>query len=390
MSSSSSDEEELLLMFALSKAKRKRKWVHEINEKREVFGEFHLLCCELSSFEDRFFTYFRMSQEQFDKLHTLLEHKISKVATNWSKPIGTKERLAICLRYLATGDSHNTIAFSFRVGRTTVSSIVKEVCIEIWNVLQPLYLATPTEEVWRKSEVGFRERWNFPNCIGSIDGKHVEIKCPNKSGSSYYCYKNFFSIVLLSIVDPYYNFIVVDIGSYGRHSDSAIFENSFYRDFVDNKTILPPKPLPGTETPVPHVFVGDEGFKLQTYLMRPFPRKAVVDNIEKRSYNKRHCRARRIVENAFGILTQKWRIFFRPIECNVDTAVHVVKAACCLHNFIRANTENVTTDELELTDDITNQPTNAFSATTPLKERSSDAAHAVRNHFVNYFNYLSS
>jgi len=102
---------------------------------------------------------------------------------------------------LATGDSHHTISFSFRVGRTTVSSIVKEVCMEIWNVLQPMYLVTPTEDTWRKSEIGFKERWNFPNCIGSIDGKHVEIKCPNKSGTSYFCYKNYFSIVLLAIVD---------------------------------------------------------------------------------------------------------------------------------------------------------------------------------------------
>lgn len=60
-------------------------------------------------------------------------------------------------RYLATGDSHHTIAFSFRVRRTTVSAIVKEVCIELWNVLQSLYLPTPTEEVWKKSEIGFRE-----------------------------------------------------------------------------------------------------------------------------------------------------------------------------------------------------------------------------------------
>lgn len=259
--------------------------------------------------------------------------------------------------------------------------------MEIWNVLQPMYLPTPTEEVWRKSEVGFRERWNFPNCIGSIDGKHVRIKNPVKSGSSYFCYKNFFSIVLLAIVDPYYNFTVVDIGSYGRHSDSAIFENSsFYRDFVHNKTIIPPKPLPGTKIPVPHVFIGDEGFKLQTYLMRPFPRHSVADDLEKRTYNKRHCRARRIVENAFGILAQKWRVLFRPIEGNVDTAVHVVKAACCLHNFIRADTKPVTTDERELEEDATNQPINAFLTTTPVRERSNVAALAVRNHFVLYFN----
>lgn len=288
---------------------------------------------------------------------------------------------------MATGDSHQTIAFSFRVGRTTVSSIVKEVCMEIWNVLQPLYLATPTEDTWKTSEVGFMERWNFPNCMGSIDGKHVRIKCPNKSGSSFFCYKHFFSIVLLAVVDPFYNFIIVDIGSYGRHSDSAIFENSsFYHNSIVNKTILPPKPLPGTTIPVPHVFIGDEGFKLQPYLMRPFPRDSVVGDAQKREYNKRHCRARRVVENAFGILAQKWRIFFRPIECDIDTAVQVVKAACSLHNFVRANTKKVTTSEESSENDIMAQPLNAFVPIARVRERTCNEAHTIRNHFMSYFN----
>lgn len=257
--------------------------------------------------------------------------------------------------------------------------------MEIWNVLQPMYLANPTEDTWRKSEIGFKERWNNPICIGSINGKHVEIKCPNKSGKNNFCNKNCFSIVLLVIVDSFYNFIIVDIGSYGRHSENS----SLYCEFIDNKTFLPPKSLPGTDTPVPHVFVGNEGFKLQTYLMRPFPRKAIVENLEKKIYNKRYCRARRVIENAFGILAQKWRVFFRPIECDIETAVHVIKAACCLQNFIRATTANVPTDERESTEDIINQTSNAFLTSTRLRERSSDMAHAVRNHFVHYFNYLS-
>jgi len=97
---------------------------------------------------------------------------------------------------------------------------VKEVCVELWNVLQLLYLATPTEKVRKQSEIRFRERWNFPNCIGSIDRKYIKIKCPPKTGS------NFFSIVLLGTVDTDYKFLIVDIGSYGRYSDSSIFENS--------------------------------------------------------------------------------------------------------------------------------------------------------------------
>lgn len=128
-------------------------------------------------------------------------------------------------RHLATGDTYQTIAFSFRLGRSTISKIVKEVCREICNILQPKYLPKPTLEMWNRAEEGFAELWGFPNCIGSIDGKHVKLKCPDNSGSQFFCYKNFVSLVFLAVVDPYYKFMVVDIGSYGRHSDSGIFEN---------------------------------------------------------------------------------------------------------------------------------------------------------------------
>lgn len=96
--SSDSDEEELLLLYALSRSQRKRVWVHDINKKREELGEYHRLCRELSSHEDRFFTYFRMSQDLFEELHEMLIPKISKCTTNWRKPISTRERLVICLR----------------------------------------------------------------------------------------------------------------------------------------------------------------------------------------------------------------------------------------------------------------------------------------------------
>ena len=99
---------------------------------------------------------------------------------------------------------------------------------KIWNILHPTYLPAPTEQIWNEAVEGFSKVWGFPNCLGSIDGKHIKVKCPSNSGSSYFCYKNFFSIVLLAVVDPFYKFMVVDIGSYGRHSDSAIFENSAF------------------------------------------------------------------------------------------------------------------------------------------------------------------
>ncbi|CAK1591755.1 unnamed protein product [Parnassius mnemosyne] len=364
---------------------RKRVWVHDINQKRKDLGEYHRLCRELASHEIRFFTYFRTrSQDLFEELHELLIPKISKCTTNWRTPISTRERLVICLRYLGTGDSHQTIAFSFRVGRSTVGGIVKEVCTEIWNTLQPEYMPSPTEETWKQSEKGYRETWNFPNCVGSIDGKHVSIKCPKNSGSEYFCYKKFFSVVLLAIVDLCYKFTVIDVGSYGRHSDSGIFENSiFYRQYIHGKSLLPDKPLPGTEEPVPHVLIGDEGFALKTYLMRPFPRALATQDERKTNFNKRLCRARRVVENTFGILAQKWRIFLRPIDCDVDTTIDIIKAACCLHNYLRTKQGTaILTPESE----DENVPMRALITHRPTNRRSTTAAFETREQFVSYFN----
>lgn len=125
---------------------------------------------------------------------------------------------------MATRDKFYTIGYSFRVGFSTVSAIVTEVCEAICANLQNIYLPEPITKIWKKSEKGFRNLWLFPIRIGSVDGKHVTIKCPNKTGSNYWCYLNKFSIVLLAIVGPDYKFISVDIGGFGKNSDGGIFE----------------------------------------------------------------------------------------------------------------------------------------------------------------------
>lgn len=108
------------------------------------------------------------------------------------------------------------LAWQFHVGHTTVHKIIKETCQTIWTVLSPLYLKTPSSyEEWEKISRGFWENWNFPHCLGALDGKHVNIQAPPKSGSLFFNYKKTFSIVLLAACDSTYKFTFVDIGAYG-------------------------------------------------------------------------------------------------------------------------------------------------------------------------------
>lgn len=92
------------------------------------------------------------------------------------------------------------------MGDTTCAHCVYETLDAIWEVLAPEYMPAPTEDMWITSERGFSERWNFPNCVAAVDGKHVALQCPNGLGSTYRNYKGTFSTVLLALVDAFYRF----------------------------------------------------------------------------------------------------------------------------------------------------------------------------------------
>ena len=117
------------------------------------------------------------------------------------EPICVGQRLCVTLRYFVTGDAHVTIAASYRMSPTTVGRIVKETCAVIWNLLRDKgYVSAPSsDEAWKKISTGFKQRWNFPNALGAIGGKHVIIQASSNSSSLYFNYKKIFSIVLMVV-----------------------------------------------------------------------------------------------------------------------------------------------------------------------------------------------
>ena len=172
-----------------------------------------------------------------------------------------------------------------------------------------------SKEKWLSVAKEFEEKWQFPNCVGAIDGKHVPLINPFNSGSTYFNYKSFFSIVLLALADAEYKFLYVNVGCQGRISDGGVFKNlELYHPLVygqinlpDSRQLLDLSSLNDSflvesnrESEVPYIVVADDTFPLTTYCTKPYSPLKLSDS--KQIFGYRLSRARRSTEKAFGVL----------------------------------------------------------------------------------------
>lgn len=247
-----------------------------LNENRHINGKFFSLVLPMRVLDDeRHFQYFRMSAATFHDLLRRVAPMINHAASHRA-PLSDAERLAVTLRYLAAGISQQALAASYKLGTATVSKIIREVCQALWTALRE-EVKFPQGDQWEAIREGFWTQWDYPNCVGAIDGKHIRVKAPANSGSSFFNYKGFFSFVLMAACDANYRFTFVDIGAFGKESDTGVFSRThFGEQLIQGRLPLPPHtPLPGTDVLTPPVFVADEAFPQKINLMRPYPGKEV-------------------------------------------------------------------------------------------------------------------
>ncbi|XP_045480414.1 protein ALP1-like [Harmonia axyridis] len=386
------DDDVLILWWYLRRMRRKRcrkrrqHWVHPILRDRFSTGTFETLMGELRNDEAKFFNYFRMSFSSFDDLLGRISMDIKLQDTRFRECICPQQRLSICLRYFASGCSFKELHYSYRVGISTISKIIKETSVIIWKRLCTDFMKLPdTEGEWEAIANGFETKANFPHCLGAVDGKHIRIIKPCHSGSMFFNYKDYFSFVLLAVVDSEYRFIYISIGSYGKECDSTILKNStFWQKFNDGSLNIPnPKPVHETiHEEMPYVLIGDEGFSLTPNLLRPYGG-THLDH-EKKIFNYRLSRARRYVECVFGILANKWRILHRPIDLQIETAINVIKACTVLHNFVRDK------DGINLQQNPISMETSEETGPFPRRPhprpcRGGPTANIIRRAFAEYF-----
>ncbi|XP_008180263.1 uncharacterized protein LOC103308527 [Acyrthosiphon pisum] len=322
------------------KSKRRRRWwtTHLYTRREETGGNTLLQDLRIQEINGQFQNFMRMTSTDFDFLINLIGPKIVKSETILREPISVQERLAVTLRFLVTGESFTSLQYLFRMSKQVISNIVPEVCEAIIDVLKDNIQVPNTPEKWLGIANDFETKWNFPHTLGSMDGKHVVIQAPINTGSEYFNYKSSFSIVLFAVVDANYNFIFVDAGCQGRISDGGVFQDcQLNKKLKSNSLGLPLlAPLPGRRKEIPFFFIGDGAFPLTDNIMKPFSG-LFSKGTPERIYNYRLSRARRVVENVFGIISSVFRVLRKPLLLNPEKSELIIMTIAHLHNFLRRN-----------------------------------------------------
>ncbi|XP_050504264.1 putative nuclease HARBI1 [Diabrotica virgifera virgifera] len=373
--------------------KPRSKWSRKWLLMRREFSHVKLMQ-ELSNEPNDWRNYLKMDEGTYHELLSLVSPFITKHDTLMRKAISPHERLSATLRFLATGRTLKDIEYSTAISKPSLSSIIPETCEAIYKVLQQFIQFPKTADDWLKIASDFEEKWQFPHCLGAVDGKHIRIVPPKDSGSYYFNYKKTHSIVLMAIANAHCEFILCDVGTNGRISDGGVINNTlFYEKLINHQLNIPgPEPV-SFDLDLEYVFVGDDAFALRPDLIKPYGRESL--NNERRICNYRISRARRVVENSFGILASRFRIFHTAINLNVKTIESLVLACCALHNFLMKKSCNYSSPKSYDREDIIDGTKQLGARPHPDKfhnlDRSSGGqvlqqAKTVREKFCTYFN----
>ena len=283
----------------------------------------------------RFKKTFRVSRETFLLILDAIRGDIEKENVS-EAPVPPDMRLGICLYRLGRVDYYHTIAELAGLGEATVCNIVRDVSKTSVERLLERYVEDnfPRDEeqlIVKMEEM--EQEWQFPYAYAAIDGCHIPIKCPAgglESSKEFHNFKNFYSIVLIAMIDAKYKFVWASAGWPGNSHDAIIFQATDLYKKLSEDRVLPYIVYEEKGTKCHPMILCDSAFSFKSWLMKPYTN--AVLTAQQRYFNYRLSRARMVSERAYGKFKGRWRVLLRKAE-NVKETVHVGKLACVvLHN----------------------------------------------------------
>lgn len=268
--------------------------------------------------EEEFFNNFRVSRNVATEITaTFVNSNFYKDDSGPFGKISADNQVLIFLWYLG----HQTASFAdvsdrFNITKSSLERIIVRVSIFLSN-LSPQVIVWPDEVEKVHIEQQFREK-GFPNIIGAIDGSHIEIDKPQNDPDSYINRKGYYSIQMQVVCDHGLKIRDIFIGYPGSVHDSRVFRNSPLYQTLPQKCGQ-------------YFLLGDSGYPLQANLLTPFKDRGQLTE-RQIHYNVQLARNRYVIEHCFGVLKQKFRQLFHIKLRKMEIIVHLIRAACVLHN----------------------------------------------------------
>ncbi|XP_058728668.1 protein ALP1-like [Vicia villosa] len=312
--------------------------------------------------EDEFKKAFRMGKSTFDLICEELNSAIVKEDTTLRNAIPVRQRVAVCLWRLATGDPLRIVSKRFGLGISTCHKLVLEVCTAIKTVLMPKYLQWPNEASLRKIKTEFEGISGIPNVVGSMYTSHVPIIAPKISVAAYFNkrhternQKTSYSITVQGVVDTNGVFTDVCIGWPGSMPDDQVLEKSALFQRANNGGLLKGNWI-----------VGSSGYPLMDWILVPYTQQNLTWT--QHGFNEKIGEIQKVSKDAFARLKGRWSCLQKRTEVKLQDLPVVLGACCVLHNICEMKGEtmdpelNVDVVDDEMVPEVGMRSVNSFKA----------------------------
>jgi hypothetical protein len=284
--------------------------------------------------DEEFKKAFRMSKATLDLICEELDSVVTKKNTMLRDAIPVRQRVAVCIWRLATGEPLRLVSKRFGLGISTCHKLVLEVCSAIKTVLMKKYVQWPDEENMNGIKQGFERISGIPNVGGSMYTTHVPIIAPKISVAAYFNkrhternQKTSYSITVQGVVNPRGVFTDVCIGWPGSMLDDQVLEKSALHERA-NRGLL--KDI---------WIVGNSSYPLMDWVMVPYTHQNLTWT--QHEFNTKIGDVQRVAKDAFARLKGRWACLQKRTEVKLQDLPVVLGACCVLHNICEMRNEGL-------------------------------------------------
>lgn len=224
-------------------------------------------------------------------------------------------------RYLAYDSPRPLLQMAFRLGSTTLRSIITETCECISKELSAGYFLNSlnADDYYELSEEHL-EATGLPNCVGGLDA--IQFLTERKTRDP---------IILVASSNTKYQLINVDLDMMQDLMEKDNVVNNLLQNNASRLNLPADMHMSETGVIVPSYFVTPPRFPFVKHTMRPYPGKLL--NAQKEAFNARLKCCTDYLDNAFGILLYRWKVLQNRFSGLPEISCNIIRSCVILHNF---------------------------------------------------------